>query len=93
GFYPDSHFDYLSANRDKILIAGALRPAPDESYCGGLWVLEVDSRDEAVRLIEQDPYFRLGLRKGYRLSPAGQGIFLFTPSGAGGHGREGKGRE
>lgn len=25
------------------------------------------SRDEAVRLIEQDPYFGLGLRKSYRL--------------------------
>ena len=62
-----SHFDYLSANRGKIVIAGGLRPAPGDWYCGGLWVLEVDSRDEAVRLIEQDPYFQLGLRKGYRL--------------------------
>ena len=62
-----AHFDYLGANRSKIVIAGGLRPAPDEWYCGGLWVLEVDSRDEAVTLIEQDPFFRLGLRRGYRL--------------------------
>jgi len=62
-----AHFDYLSSNQDKIIIAGGLRPAPGEWYCGGLWVLEVDSREEAVRLIEQDPYFRVGLRKGYRL--------------------------
>lgn len=62
-----AHFDYVGANRDKIVIAGGLRRAPDEWYCGGLWVLEVDSRDEAVRLIEDDPYFRLGLRKGDRL--------------------------
>jgi hypothetical protein len=62
-----AHFDYLVANRDKILIAGGLRPAPGELYCGGLWVIEVDSREEAVRLIEGDPYFELGLRKGYRL--------------------------
>jgi uncharacterized protein YciI len=61
------HFDYLGANRDKIVIAGGLRPAPGEWYCGGLWVMEVDSRDEAVRLVEGDPYFRLGLRKSYRL--------------------------
>jgi hypothetical protein len=29
--------------------------------------MEVDSRDEAARLVEGDPYFRLGLRKSYRL--------------------------
>jgi uncharacterized protein len=62
-----AHFDYLAANRDKIVIAGGLRPAPGEWYCGGLWVMEVDSRDEAARLVEGDPYFRLGLRKSYRL--------------------------
>lgn len=62
-----AHFDYLAANRDNILIAGGLRPAPGEWYCGGLWVLEVASREHAVQLIEQDPYFALGLRKGYRL--------------------------
>jgi|GEM_PF-2850689 len=57
-----AHFGYLAANRDKIMIAGGLRPAPAEWYCGGLRVMEVDSRDEAVRLVEGDPYFRLGLR-------------------------------
>lgn len=62
-----AHFDYLAANRDKILIAGGLRPAPGEGYCGGLWVMEVDSKDEAVKLIEDDPYFRLGFRRSYRL--------------------------
>ena len=62
-----AHFDYLGANREQIIVAGGLRPAPDAWYRGGLWVLEVDSRDAAVRLIEGDPYFRVGLRKGYRL--------------------------
>ena len=62
-----AHFDYLAANREKIVVAGGLRPAPGEWYYGGLWVLEVESREEAVRLIEQDPYFLLGLRQGYRL--------------------------
>jgi uncharacterized protein YciI len=65
--HSSAHFDYLAANRDKIVIAGGLRPAPDEWYCGGLWVMKVDSGNEAVSLIEGDPYFRLGLRKSYRL--------------------------
>ena len=29
--------------------------------------MEVGSREEAVRLVEADPYFTLGLRKHYRL--------------------------
>lgn len=62
-----AHFDYLSAHSDRILIGGGLRPDPDEWYCGGLWVLEVATRDEAVTLVENDPYFTLGLRKNYRL--------------------------
>ena len=44
-----------------------MRPEPGGKFCGGLWVLEVESRAEAARLCEDDPYFRLGLRTGYRL--------------------------
>jgi uncharacterized protein YciI len=65
--HASAHFDYLAAHRDRIKLAGGLREAQDAWYCGGLWILEVDSRDEAVRLVEADPYFTLGLRKGYRL--------------------------
>jgi hypothetical protein len=62
-----AHLDYLAARRGNIRLAGGLRESPDAWYCGGLWIMEVESRDEAVRLVEADPYFRLGLRKGYRL--------------------------
>ena len=65
--HSEAHFDYLAANRDKIVLAGGLRPEPGEWYCGGLWIMEVDSRDEAVSLVEGDPYLQLGLRKSYRL--------------------------
>lgn len=61
------HFAYLGANRDTIKLAGGLRPDPDQWWNGGLWVMEVSSREEAARLCEEDPYFKLGLRKGYRL--------------------------
>ncbi len=30
-------------------------------------VMEVDTRERAASLCEDDPYFKLGLRKGYRL--------------------------
>jgi uncharacterized protein YciI len=62
-----AHFDYLAQHAAKIRIAGGLRDEPGGAFRGGLWVLEVSSRAEAVRLCEDDPYFRLGLRKGYQL--------------------------
>jgi uncharacterized protein len=65
--HADDHFAYLAANAEKIRIGGGLRPAPGAWFSGGLWVLEVESRDEAVRLVEDDPYFKLGLRKSYQL--------------------------
>ena len=65
--HAQAHFAYLAENRHKVLLGGGLRLGPEEWYCGGLWVIEVDSRDEAVALCENDPYFRLGLRKGYSL--------------------------
>jgi hypothetical protein len=60
------HLAYLDANKEKILIGGGLRPAPGEPFVGGLWVLDVADRDEAVRLIEADPYYRPEFRK-YRV--------------------------
>lgn len=69
-----AHLDYLAANRDRIVLAGGLRPAPDAWYCGGLWVMEVVNREQAVLLCENDPYFRHGLRRGYRLNVWGKAL-------------------
>jgi uncharacterized protein len=65
--HAEEHFGYLAEHRDKILLGGGLRHAPGEWYCGGMWVMEAESREEAVSLCESDPFYRLGLRKGYRL--------------------------
>jgi hypothetical protein len=62
-----AHFQYLALHAERIRIAGGLRLEPGGTFCGGLWVLEVESHAEAVRLCEDDPYFRLGLRSGYAL--------------------------
>jgi uncharacterized protein YciI len=61
------HFAYLAQHRDRIQIAGGLRPEPGGAFCGGLWVIEAPARDDAARLCEDDPYYKLGLRRGYRL--------------------------
>ena len=49
------HLEYLSRHRTEIVLAGGCRPAPGEAFVGGLWVLEVPSRERAVELIEADP--------------------------------------
>ncbi|MES2945862.1 MAG: YciI family protein [Pseudomonadota bacterium] len=51
------HLAYLQANDSEILIAGGCREAPGAVFVGGLWVLSVDSRERAVELIENDPYY------------------------------------
>lgn len=53
----DQHLAYLRAHTDEILIAGGCREAPDAAFVGGLWVMEVASRERAVELVEQDPYW------------------------------------
>jgi hypothetical protein len=60
------HFEYLRKHEREILIAGGLREAPDSAFVGGLWVLEVASRERAVALVENDPYFVPSYRS-YRL--------------------------
>ena len=63
----------IAANKGKILIAGGLRPAPGETFIGGLWVLEIANRDEAVALIENDPYYQPEHRK-YRVLAWGKAL-------------------
>jgi uncharacterized protein YciI len=69
------HFAYLEMNADAIKLAGGLRPSPEDWWNGGLWVMEVDTRQRAASLCENDPYFKLGLRKSYRLCVWGKAPF------------------
>lgn len=46
--YERAHLEYLFANDSEIVLAGGLRDAPDGSFVGGLWVLEVSSRERAM---------------------------------------------
>jgi uncharacterized protein YciI len=69
------HFAYLEMHTDTIRLAGGLRPSPDEWWNGGLWVMEVGTRQQAESLCENDPYLKLGLRKGYRLYVWGKAPF------------------
>jgi uncharacterized protein YciI len=67
------HLAYLRAHEGEILIAGGLREAPGGGFVGGLWVLEVESRERAVALVENDPYFVPACRS-YRLLTWGKAL-------------------
>ena len=68
-----AHVDYLTENENEIIIGGGLRSGPSEPFAGGLWVLEVASRDRAVELIENDPYYAPAVRS-YRLFTWGKAL-------------------
>ena len=51
------HLEYLRQHEHEIVIAGGLCDVPNGAYVGGLWVLEVASRERAAALVESDPYF------------------------------------
>jgi uncharacterized protein len=71
--YEPAHLVYLSANETEIVLAGGLRDTPGGSFVGGLWVLEVKSRERAIELVEHDPYFVHGVRS-YRLHIWGKAL-------------------
>jgi uncharacterized protein len=64
--YERDHLAYLRANSAEILRAGGLRDGPDSPFSGGLWVLAPMSRERAIQLIEQEPYF-VRSRRSYKL--------------------------
>ena len=71
--YEADHIAYLRAHTAEIQIAGGLREGPDARFAGGLWVLDVSSRERACELAEQDPYFVHG-RRPYRVLQWGKAL-------------------
>ena len=57
-----SHFEWLDKNKDKVLLAGSLRPDVGGASLGGLWFIEANSKAEAEQVYQTDPFFANGLR-------------------------------
>lgn len=68
-----AHLTYLREHVGEILIAGGTRDVPGGPYVGGLWILEVASKERAVQLIEADPYYRAE-RRPYQLLVWGKAL-------------------
>lgn len=55
------HLDFLMRNKNTIQAAGPLKEA-DGTVKGGLWLVDVNSNDDAWHLIKSDPFWPTGLR-------------------------------
>lgn len=59
----DAHLKYLAQFKDMVLLAGSLRPEAGENAIGGLWIMRAHSAKEIEAFIDNDPFWKEGLRK------------------------------
>jgi uncharacterized protein len=68
------HLAWLEKHREQVLVAGALRPADGGAANGGLWLIDAETAEEARRICVEDPFYRQGLRKTFRLESWSRGF-------------------
>jgi uncharacterized protein len=70
-----THIDYVMRNADRIIASGGLFPEGDDFPNGGMIILDVESRKEAVAYIENDPFFLNGMFTTYTIQRFRKFIF------------------
>lgn len=58
----DAHWAYELSIKDKILAAGSLRTDDGKLPVGSLLILDVETKEEALALLQGDPATKAGLR-------------------------------
>jgi uncharacterized protein YciI len=56
-----AHVEYLTANKHKLLAAGALIDDDGNGGSGGILIVDTDDRKEAERFVADDPFTKAGL--------------------------------
>ncbi|SCU76366.1 conserved hypothetical protein [Cupriavidus necator] len=56
-----SHLDYLEANKALLLACGAKLNDDGSDAGGGVYIVDVDTRDAAQQFIDADPFTQAGL--------------------------------
>ncbi len=59
-----AHIDWVAAHQTQVRVAGSLRAEPEQVPKGDLWILEAESKDSVHQLMQSDPFWTSGLRKG-----------------------------
>ena len=70
-----THIDYVMKNVDRIITSGGFFPEGDDFPNGGLIILDVQTRQEAVDYIENDPFFLNGIFTSYTIQRFRKFIF------------------
>lgn len=55
------HLEYLDANKNKLLAAGAIINDDGSGGHGGVIIVDTDEREEAEDFIANDPFTKAGL--------------------------------
>lgn len=69
------HIEHVERNAHRIIASGGFFPDDDDFPNGGLIILDVASREEAVRYIESDPFFINGIFSTYTIKRFKKFIF------------------
>ena len=69
------HIEYVTRNADRIIISGGTFPDDDDFPNGGMIVLNVENRKDAVDYIENDPFFLNGIFTKYTVQRFRKFIF------------------
>ncbi|SDC92891.1 YciI family protein [Paraburkholderia lycopersici] len=57
----DTHLEFLARNKVLLLACGAKLDDDGGSAGGGIYIVDVETREEAERFIAQDPFAHAGL--------------------------------
>lgn len=57
----DEHLNYLNQKIEILLSCGAKLDDEGQDLGGGIYIIDVDTREAAQKFIEQDPFFVGGL--------------------------------
>ncbi|WP_322030335.1 YciI family protein [Paraburkholderia sp. J76] len=57
----DAHLEFLASNKELLLACGAKLNDDGSSAGGGIYIVDLETREEAERFIAQDPFTHAGL--------------------------------
>lgn len=63
-----AHLEYIDKNKHRIIASGGFFPDDDDFPNGGLIILGVETRAEAMDYIENDPFFINGMFSRYTIT-------------------------